>query len=261
MLYTKSEFCKMAGVSKETLRHYLDKELIKPTMVSENGYRQFSTEDILDLWEIRLGVSFGNSLSNLKEKSEFSTVESFSEEISSRKADLISQLEDIKHQIARLEEIEYNTQRLITSKGEVTIEASKPVYKCEYDGSELSRKNIDLFINTLPYTSIAIDYSISNGNLDLNAEPKLALYVVESQKSKVDIYNFEGLEYKPVMTSLCMTIITQTPLSLKNEDFEPLFSEMKKSGLTPKSDIICSVFCKQSKNGIKKYMLKCRILV
>ncbi len=251
----------MAGISKETLRHYIDKGLIQPTMVSENGYRKFSSEDILILWEIRLGASFGNSLSSIKEKSNDNSLEHFLDEIRSRKEELISQLEELQHQINMLEEIEYYVQRELDSKDKVTFEMSKGVYRCNYDGSESSERHVGSFVNAFPYTSIVVDYSINSQSEICVEEPKLSLYIIESRKSKLQIENIEELEFLPSRESVCMTIVTKTPLLLKTKDFEPILLELKRKNLTPKSNIICSVFCRQSKNDTNEYLLKCRILV
>ncbi len=261
MLYTKSEFCKMAGITQETLRHYIDKGLIEPTMVSENGYRKFSNEDILDLWEIRLGVSFGNSLSTLKERSKNNSLENFSEEIIRRKEELYKDLEELQHQIEMLKEIEYYVERELTETDSVTSENSKAVYRCTYDGSITSEKYVGSFVNAFPYTSIAVDYTIDITSGEYIGGSELSLYVMESRKSKLNVENFEELEYLPEMRSVCMTIVTKTPLLLKYNDFEPLFLELESKKLKPKSNIICSVYCRQNNEITKEYLLKCRILV
>ncbi len=261
MLYTKSEFCKKAGITQETLRHYIDKGLIKPTKVSKNGYRKFSKENILDLWEIRLGVSFGNSLSTLKEKSKNNTLENFSEEIIYRKEELYKSLEELQHQIERLEEIEYYAEQARKATDIVIRENSKGVYRCTYDGSESSEKYISSFVNAFPYTSMAVDYTIDVERGRYIGVPELSLYIIESRKSKLNVDSFEELEYIPQMESVCMIIVTKTPLLLSYEDFEPLFLELKSRNLKPKSNIICSVFCRQNNGKTNEHILKCRILV
>lgn len=261
MLYTKSEFCKMAGISKETLRHYIDKELIRPAKISANGYRKFSDEDILHLWEIRLGASLGHSLSCMKENRNSSSLTDFYDELIIREEELSLQLEELQHQIDMVDEIKHYVHRELVSKEMITMERSKSLYRCTYNGSKTSEKQMELFVNSFPYTSFAIDYVIHGDENSYTLKPELALYIVESRKSKLSIEAYEELEFVPSMDSICMTIVTSDPLSLSYNDFEPLFLEMNRKQLIPKSNIICSVFYQQRNNATKDYLLRCRILV
>ena len=261
MLYTKSELCKKAGISTETLRHYIDKDLIRPSHISANGYRKFSDEDILHLWEIRLGASLGHSLSHIKENRNSSSLADFYDELNIREKELSLQLEELQHQIEMVGEIKHYVHRELVSKEIITIERSKTLYRCTYDGSTSSEKQMELFVNAFPYTSFAVDYVIQGDGNSYTLEPELALYIVESRKSKLQIESFEELEYVPSMDSICMTIVAANPLSLTNNDFEPLFMEMRRKQLVPKSNIICSVFYQQRNPTTKVYLLRCRILV
>ncbi len=261
MLYTKSEFCKKAGITKETLRHYIDKGLIYPTKISENGYRKFSDEDVLDLWVIRIGASLGHSLSSMKEKRASSTLESFHDELEIREKELALQLEEMQHQLDMLNEIKHYVHQELISKDLVTTERSKTLYRCTYSGSSISKKQLEVFVNAFPYTHVAVDYVIHSSGNSYTLKAELVLYIAESRKSKLQIESYDELEYLPSMDSICMTIVTETPLSLTYKDFEPLFLEMKRKNITPKSNIICSVFCHQSNRTTTGYLLKCRILV
>ncbi|MDF2587088.1 MAG: helix-turn-helix transcriptional regulator, MerR family [Anaerocolumna sp.] len=261
MLYSKSEFCKMAGISKETLRHYIDKDLIKPANISANGYRKFSDVDVLHLWEIRLGASLGHSLSRMKEKRNSSSLVDFYDELDIREKELCLQLEELQHQLDMVEEIKHYVHRELASRDVITIERSKTLYRCTYTGSTSSEKQMEIFVNAFPYTSFAIDYVIQSCGDTYTLKPELALYIVESRKSKLQIESYDELEYVPSMESICMTIVTGNPLSLTYKDFEPLFLEMRRKQLAPKSNIICSVFYGQRNRTTKAYLLRCRILV
>lgn len=261
MLYTKSELCKMAGISKETLRHYIDKELIKPAKISDNGYRKFSAEDVLHLWEIRLGASLGHSLSHIKENRNSSSLADFYDDLKLREQELHLQLEELQHQIAMVDEIKHYVHQELISKDMITIEQSKAVYRCTYSKNPSSERQLEIFVNAFPYTSFAVDYVINKCGDSYVLKPELALYIVEGRKSKLQLESFEELEYVPSMDSICMTIVTDAPLSLTYKDFKPLFLEMNNRQLNPKSNIICSVFYRQRNRAVKAYLLKCRILV
>jgi DNA-binding transcriptional MerR regulator len=251
----------MAGISKETLRHYIDKELIRPAKISTNGYRKFSDEDVLHLWEIRLGASLGHSLSRMRENRNSSSLADFYDELNIREKELSLQLEELQHQIDMVDEIKHYVHRELVSKSLITMEKSKTLYRCTYNGSTSSEKQMEIFVNAFPYTSFAVDYVIHSCGNTYTLKPELALYIVENRKSKLQINSYDELEYVPSMESICMTIVTGDPLSLTYNDFEPLFLEMRRKQLTPKSNIICSVFYRQRSHTTKAYLLKCRILV
>jgi len=251
----------MAGISKETLRHYIDKELMRPAKISENGYHKFTDEDVLHLWEIRLGASLGRSLSHIKENQNSSSLIDFYNDLRIREQELYHQLEDLQHQIDMVDEIKHYVHQELILKDRITIERSKALYRCTYNGSTSSAKQLEIFVNAFPYTSFAVDYVIHSFGDSYMLKPELVLYIVESRKSKLQIESYDELEYVPSMESICMTIVTNHPLSLSYKDFESLFWEMKKRQLTPKSNIICSVFYRQSSCATKGYLLKCRILV
>lgn len=261
MLYTKSELCKKAGISTATLRHYIDKDLIRPLHISSNGYRKFSDEDVLHLWEIRLEASLGHSLSYIKESQNNSSLEDFYDELTIREKELCLQLEELQHQLEMVDEIKQYVHRELVSKDIITLERSKPLYRCSYDGSTSSEKQMELFVNAIPYTSFAVDYVIQGEESYHKLEPELSLYIAESRKSKLQIKSYDELEYVPSMDSICMTIVTSNPLSLAYNDFEPLFMELRRKQLTAKSNIICSVFHGQRNHTAKVYLLRCRILV
>lgn len=55
-----------AGVSKRTLHYYEQIELLKPTLISENGYRHYDEQAVFRLQQIRLLKSIGYTLQQIK---------------------------------------------------------------------------------------------------------------------------------------------------------------------------------------------------
>ncbi len=48
-MYTIGQVAKFLGVSRDTLKFYEEKELVKPKQNSENGYREYNRFDIYDI--------------------------------------------------------------------------------------------------------------------------------------------------------------------------------------------------------------------
>ena len=64
--YTTGELAKECNVSVRTVQYYDQKDLLKPTSLSENGRRLYSEEDLKKLQQICLLKSLGLSLSAIK---------------------------------------------------------------------------------------------------------------------------------------------------------------------------------------------------
>lgn len=61
-----SEFAKMCGVEKRTLFHYDDIGLLKPAFVRENGYREYTVEQLGMMDMIKIFQACGYPLSEIK---------------------------------------------------------------------------------------------------------------------------------------------------------------------------------------------------
>lgn len=60
-------FAKMCGVEKRTLFHYDDIDLLKPVLVRENGYREYSVEQLGMMDMIKIFQTCGYSLSEIRQ--------------------------------------------------------------------------------------------------------------------------------------------------------------------------------------------------
>lgn len=63
--YTTGKFAKLANVTERTLRYYDKVGLLKPSFVLENGYRQYTKEDLLQLQKILLLRNLGFSIEEI----------------------------------------------------------------------------------------------------------------------------------------------------------------------------------------------------
>jgi DNA-binding transcriptional MerR regulator len=66
-LFQVREFAKRSGVTVRTLHHYDHLGLLKPSVVSESGYRLYSTHDLVRLQQIVTLKFIGFSLKQIKE--------------------------------------------------------------------------------------------------------------------------------------------------------------------------------------------------
>lgn len=65
--YSSGEFAGMAGVTKKTLRYYDEKNILKPSLLTESGARFYSNEDLGRMQQILLLKYLGFSLKDIRE--------------------------------------------------------------------------------------------------------------------------------------------------------------------------------------------------
>lgn len=111
--YTAGEFAKKAGVTIRTIRYYDNKGLLKPSSLSEAGYRLYTDEDFAKLQRILTLKYLGFSLEDI-----FTTIIKDNERDYLKKS-LDIQMKIIKDRICHMQLIEkslYEAQRMIDEK-------------------------------------------------------------------------------------------------------------------------------------------------
>lgn len=69
-MVTSKKFCAISGITMETLRHYIDRELVKPAKVLANGYREFSIDNAVDVFYLRHERGLGACLNRFHPENE-----------------------------------------------------------------------------------------------------------------------------------------------------------------------------------------------
>lgn len=68
MYYSTKQFYQITGIKNNTLRYYLENDLITPAQIKENGYRQFSLENVVEVFMIRNQRGIDTSVDELKKR-------------------------------------------------------------------------------------------------------------------------------------------------------------------------------------------------
>ncbi|MCI9636090.1 MAG: MerR family transcriptional regulator [Hungatella sp.] len=268
-MYTKSELCKNAGITPETLRHYVDIGLIKPKEITEKGYRKYDRDNILDLWFYRLGASLGNPLKEVKKWNTAMSMENFVFRLQEREQELENAMARLEQQLAMIREIRHYTEQELNSDQTVTREPGLAGYRAFCDGGEAAQRQIARMAELFPMVSIAIDYCLPENWREVREsydresplKSRLGICLLKERAGLMDLSEKEGLEEMPAMDSLCVSLVTDRPFALGWRDFYPLLEEADRGGYELKSDIIGSLFCREVAKDQIRYLLKCRILV
>lgn len=270
-MYTKTELCRNAGITPETLRHYVDIGLIKPKEITEKGYRKYDRDSILDLWFYRLGASLGNPLKEVKKWNTAMSMEHFGVQLQQWEKELVKTIEKLEQQLAMIREIRYYIEKEQKSDQMVTKEPGLEGYRAFCDSGPASQRQIAKMAELFPMVSITIDYKLPEdwkeiclGGKEIKnscLESRLGICVMKGQFALMDLADKEGLEEMPAMNSLCMSLVTCRPFQLGWEDFRPLLEEAATKDYMLHSGIIGSLFCREVSKDQVHYLLKCRILI
>jgi len=262
-MYTKAELCRNAGITPETLRHYLDIGLIKPKEITEKGYRKYDRDTILDLWFYRLGASLGNPLKEVKKWNTAMSMERFVVQLRERELQLEKHIKELEQQLNMIREIRDFTEKELKSDQVVTKEPGMEGYRAFCDNGPAAQRQIARLAELFPMVFVTIDYRLPENWKKAQGclESRLGICVLKERFGLLDLTDKEGLEEMPAMDSLCMSLVTAAPFALRCEDFRPLLEAVADRGYVPQSGIIASLFCREMAKNQACYLLKCRILV
>ena len=259
ILISKKELCNYAGISPETLRHYLDCGLITPSGVYGKQNR-FSTDDLAEVMEIRKLRSYGFSLRQIKEfHSTISTIEEFRNVLFAQKAQLNQQLSEIH---ASLQNLDRRLNQHIPPYFE-----EKPYLHCKfpaigafYDGTDASVQKVQQLQTCFPHTWSAVRVSLDNDGpeacsmgLCLDCIPD-----VLAALPQIDPEQFVHLSPLRIL----MHKRTHALSSLTKEDFSPVLEYARAHNFKITSDIIGLIlFQFTDNNGETVYQLSAGVSI
>ena len=114
MKYSIKEMSQIAGVSTRTLRYYDEIDLLKPSSVTDSGYRYYGEHEVMLLQQILFYRERGLELGNIKKiiyEEDFDILQPLEEH-----------LQELQHRKIHVEKmIEVLTQTISSMKGEITM--------------------------------------------------------------------------------------------------------------------------------------------
>lgn len=237
-MYTRNEFCKLTGISNQTLRHYVKIGLLKPSGQMENGYNLYTTVDALKILETRF-FGFGLSLAEISER--MNTITSDREAYKRRIAEEIFQLEtklgEIQKNLDCFKLHQHNFSMVYDREMDTPYLAmdDEPVILAYYDGTPQGSDCVETLVSFLPSSYTVATFAPSEKGEE---ECKVGIGAPLSLcPSLADQEGFEVVSGPELRMSLWAPDLSQ----LQSENFDRLFHCAQEHGFTIKSDAICSV--------------------
>lgn len=106
-MYTIGEVEKITGISKDRLRYYEEKGILKPDKSEQNGYRKFSVRDVIEVLSVEYFRSMDLGMKAIKEIREQGDVETLNHALDRKSEEIakkITALQNIHKRIQRSKE-------------------------------------------------------------------------------------------------------------------------------------------------------------
>jgi len=250
MLFTNGELCKYAGISAETLRHYLDLGLVSPQHIS-GKIRRFSMEDMADVMYVRKLRSYDLPLKEIKSLRDSTTsISQLNAQLELQRAELLRQRERIHAALNNLEK-SLTYESLFDKYETPTLTINVPMISAFYDNTEESVSLVQQLESCFPHTWSAIRIPL-NGigsnvchlGLCLDCYPE-----VMAALPHIDPEDFVPLGRMRVL----MAKRTHSISTLTREDFAPALEYAKQHNFTVTSDIIGLILYQFTEGDQKTY--------
>lgn len=211
MFLTVGEISKAIGISAETIRYYVKEGLITPHQNEENGYWEYSSDDLMKLTDILFYRTMDLNLKQIKTIMHGLPLEEIGEVIDERKTELIQEIKgmvDALHELIHWEE-DYKAE--LELLGKFRIGAMPPEFRrygCFEEANHMARyleECFDLDKEDWGSVSISFYYNIH----DHEEKPQRYLSVEGSQKLKAS--NASGVQTIEEKAERC--IITEVHYS------------------------------------------------
>lgn len=139
-LYTVNEFAKICQTTKDTLLVYDRKDLLKPDIIGENGYRYYRIEQYYDFYVIKAFQMAGSSLKEISEQLKSNNRQSIVSLLEAKRSELIKRQLELSQMQKFIEKAIAQSDIVDMDNGRLHLKYCPEEYyismTAEYDGSK-----------------------------------------------------------------------------------------------------------------------------
>ncbi|EEL50558.1 Transcriptional regulator, MerR [Bacillus cereus Rock3-44] len=103
IMYTIGQVAKFLGVSRDTLKFYEEKELVKPKQNIENGYRKYNHFDIYDITTVNFYREIDIEIKKIQELRKGKEIEEIKTLFEEKERDVLKEIEYKKLLLKKLQ--------------------------------------------------------------------------------------------------------------------------------------------------------------
>ncbi|KMN44682.1 MerR family transcriptional regulator [Bacillus sp. LK2] len=160
-MYTIGQVAKFLSVSRDTLKFYEEKELVKPKQNIENGYRKYNHFDIYDITTVNFYREMDIEIKKIQELRKSKSIEGIKLLLEEKEQEVLEEIEYKKLLLKKLQIVKEDCGKIKQFLGEYTVKEMKPLeikgeieHFTAYDEYETLKKNTDSLKKAVTLTSL-----------------------------------------------------------------------------------------------------------
>ncbi|MEG0385075.1 MAG: MerR family transcriptional regulator [Solibacillus sp.] len=161
-MYTIGQVAKFLGVSRDTLKFYEEKELVKPKQHIENGYRKYKHFDIYDLTTVNFYREIDIEIKKIQELRKSKSIEGIKSLLEEKEQEVLEEIEYKKILLKKIQLVKDDCEKIKQSLGIFTVKEMKPLeikgeieHFTAYDEYDTLKKKTDSLKKAVTLTSLS----------------------------------------------------------------------------------------------------------
>ncbi|WP_442602817.1 MerR family transcriptional regulator [Paenibacillus sp. KN14-4R] len=160
-MYTIGQVAKFLGVSRDTLKFYEEKELVKPQQNTENGYREYNHFDIYDITTVNFYREMDIEIKKIQELRKGKSIEEIQSLLEEKEQAVLEEIEYKKQLLKKLQIVKEDCEKIKLFLGKYIVKEMKPLeikgeidHFTAYDEYETLQENTDSLKKAVTLTSL-----------------------------------------------------------------------------------------------------------
>ncbi|MDK8181748.1 MerR family transcriptional regulator [Paenibacillus sp. UMB4589-SE434] len=160
-MYSIGQVAKFLGVSRDTLKFYEEKELVKPEQNTENGYREYNHFDIYDITAINFYREMDIEIKKIQELKKGKSIEEIQSLLEEKEQAVLEEMEYKKQLLKKLQSVKTDCEKIKRFLGKYTVKVMKPLeikgeidHFTAYDEYATLKENTDSLKKAVTLTSL-----------------------------------------------------------------------------------------------------------
>jgi len=160
-MYTIGQVAKFLGVSRDTLKFYEEKKLVKPKQNMENGYRKYNHFDIYDITTVNFYREVDIEIKKIQELRKSKSIEGIKSLLEEKEQEVLEEIEYKKLLLKKLQTVKEDCEKVKQFLGEYIVKEMKPLeikgeieHFTAFDEYETLKKNVENLKKAVTLTSL-----------------------------------------------------------------------------------------------------------
>lgn len=231
-LYKPNEFYEVTGVSRETLRHYVEKGLLRPAEITEKGYALYGEREVMQMMLLRYYRSCNMAVEEVRDLLWSKDMEHQVWELDRTVESLEEQIRELERQrrnLIRRRQLVYESRQNL---GQTFLHAEgREMFLLNMEEARQTPEGVGL-IHTMAARFPEGHISLMGRVEDFLARRPMPVRLGYGTTRRESL---EGLDLSlfhriPAQPALVTRVRVEDPLLLRSEDLQPLYDEVERQG-------------------------------